>query len=185
MRHVEAPSRNVSPARASNTSSSSSSPTRALSFSAPDRNTPNSPRSGMVPAFAMATRLAPCRAITVPLTRSHVTRGRNSAKSSEGYRPDSMSSTPSKIGRLNSAYGDVERVARIARGFDLALPHRGRHRGARHQVAAILGEDHAFADLVDAMAGAADALQAARHRRRRFDLDDQIDRAHVDAELER
>ena len=35
------------------------------------------------------------------------------------------------------------------------------------------------------VAGAADALQAARHRRRRFDLDHQIDRAHVDAELER
>ena len=31
------------------------------------------------------------------------------------------------------------------------------------------------------MAGAADALQAARHRRRRLDLHDQIDRAHVDA----
>ena len=35
------------------------------------------------------------------------------------------------------------------------------------------------------MAAAADALQAARDRRRRLDLDDEIDGAHVDAELER
>ncbi len=41
------------------------------------------------------------------------------------------------------------------------------------------------ADRVDLMSRAADALQPARHRRRRFDLHDQIDGAHVDAELER
>ncbi len=35
------------------------------------------------------------------------------------------------------------------------------------------------------MTAAADALQPARHRWRRFDLDHEIDRAHVDAELER
>ena len=35
------------------------------------------------------------------------------------------------------------------------------------------------------VAGAADALHAARDRRRRLDLDDEIDGAHVDAELER
>ena len=34
------------------------------------------------------------------------------------------------------------------------------------------------------MAGAADALQAAGHRRRRLDLNHQIDRAHVDAQLQ-
>ena len=37
----------------------------------------------------------------------------------------------------------------------------------------------------DGVAGAADALHAARDRRRRLDLDDEIDRAHVDAELQR
>ena len=37
----------------------------------------------------------------------------------------------------------------------------------------------------DAVAGAADALQAAGDRRRRLDLNHQVDRAHVDAELER
>ena len=35
------------------------------------------------------------------------------------------------------------------------------------------------------VSGAADALQPACHRRRRLDLDHEIDRAHVDAELER
>ena len=35
------------------------------------------------------------------------------------------------------------------------------------------------------MAGAPDPLHAARDGRRRLDLDHQIDRAHVDAELER
>ena len=35
------------------------------------------------------------------------------------------------------------------------------------------------------MAAAPDSLQAARDRRRRFDLHDEIDGAHVDAELER
>src|SRR6516165_12060206 len=34
------------------------------------------------------------------------------------------------------------------------------------------------------MAGAPDALQPAGHRWRRLHLDDQIDRAHVDAELQ-
>jgi hypothetical protein len=35
------------------------------------------------------------------------------------------------------------------------------------------------------VAGAADALQAAGHGLRRLDLEDQVDRAHVDAELQR
>ena len=35
------------------------------------------------------------------------------------------------------------------------------------------------------MAGAADALQAAGDAARRLDLDDEVDRAHIDAELER
>ena len=60
-----------------------------------------------------------------------------------------------------------------------------RDRRARDEVAAELREDDAFADGVGLVAAAADALQAARDRRRRLDLDDQIDRAHVDAEFER
>ena len=73
----------------------------------------------------------------------------------------------------------------IAGRLDGAVVHRLRDGRARHEVAAELREDDAFADRVDLMAAAADALQAARHRRRRLDLHDEIDGAHVDAELER
>ena len=73
----------------------------------------------------------------------------------------------------------------IAGRFDGAVVHRLGDRRAGHEVAAELREDDAFADRVGLVAAAADALQAARDRRRRFDLHDEIDRAHVDAELER
>ena len=79
----------------------------------------------------------------------------------------------------------VQRVARIADRFDLRLVHRAGDRGARDQVAAVLGEDDAAARLIDGVARPSDALHAARDRRRRLDLDHQVDRAHVDPELER
>ena len=56
---------------------------------------------------------------------------------------------------------------------------------ALEQVAAVLGEDHALRRLADLVPGPTDALQPARDRPGRFDLDDEIDRAHVDAQLER
>ena len=81
IRHVDAPSRNVCPARASYTISSSSSPTRPPPST---RNTPKRPRSGIVPAFVTASRSAPSRArIDSPL-RSQMMRGRSSANSSDG-----------------------------------------------------------------------------------------------------
>ncbi len=58
-------------------------------------------------------------------------------------------------------------------------------RGAGEEVAAVLREDHAAARRVDPVPGAADALHAARDRGRRLDLHDEVDGAHVDAELER
>ena len=67
----------------------------------------------------------------------------------------------------------------------MALVHGAGDGGAGDQVGAVLGEDDAFADRADVMAGAADALHAAGDRGRRFDLDDEIDGAHVDAEFER
>ena len=79
----------------------------------------------------------------------------------------------------------VERVARIARRLDQPLGHRPGDRRAGQQVAAELREDDPFAGLVHAVAGAADALQPAGHRRRRLDLHHQVDGAHVDAQLER
>ena len=80
MRHVVAPSRNVSPTRLSYTISSSSSPTLVPS----GRNTPNNPRSGMVPALVTAKRWAPARPRSTPLARSHTTRGLSSENSSAG-----------------------------------------------------------------------------------------------------
>jgi hypothetical protein len=53
------------------------------------------------------------------------------------------------------------------------------------QVGAELGEDPALRDLVQRVACASDALQPARDRLRRLDLHDEVDGAHVDAELER
>ncbi len=79
----------------------------------------------------------------------------------------------------------VERIARIADALHFALVHGARDGGAGHQIAAKLREDDGRTDAADMMAGAADALHAARHRRRRFDLHHQIDRAHIDAQFER
>ncbi len=60
----------------------------------------------------------------------------------------------------------------------------GEHR-ALEQVAAKLGEDPSAADLADAVPGAPDPLQPAGDRLRRLDLQHEVDRAHVDPELER
>ena len=79
----------------------------------------------------------------------------------------------------------VERVARVPRGFDARVVHGARDGGARDQVAAELGHDHAAARGANGVTGAADPLHAAGDRRRRLDLDHEIDRAHVDAELQR
>ena len=69
--------------------------------------------------------------------------------------------------------------------FDLPLVHRSRDRRAGDEVAAELRKDDALADRAGLVSGAPDALQAARDRWRRLDLHDEIDGAHVDAELER
>ena len=79
----------------------------------------------------------------------------------------------------------VERVARHDRRLDQAFAHAPGDDRALEQVAAELREDAPAADLADAVAGAPDALQPARDRLRRLDLQDEIDGAHVDPELER
>ena len=78
----------------------------------------------------------------------------------------------------------VERVARVADGLDAAFVHGLRDGGAGDEIAAIFGEDHGGTDATDIVIGAADTLHAARNRGRRFDLNDKIDRAHIDAEFE-
>ena len=80
---------------------------------------------------------------------------------------------------------DVERVARHDGPLDAPLAHELHDDRALEQVGAELGEDPALGGVADGVAGAADALQAPRHRLRRLDLQDEVDRAHVDAELQR
>src|SRR5439155_24997276 len=57
--------------------------------------------------------------------------------------------------------------------------------GGCDEVAAPIRDDHAAAGLADEVSGAADALQALGDTARRLDQDGQVDRADVDAELER
>ena len=78
----------------------------------------------------------------------------------------------------------VERVARHAQLLDRAVQHSPGHDRRLHQVALVLGEDQATGDVADVVARAPGALQPAGHRRRRLHLDDQVNRAHVDAELQ-
>ena len=80
---------------------------------------------------------------------------------------------------------DVERVLRDRRLLDLGLAHAAGDDRALEQVAAVFGEDPAFGDFAHAVAGAADPLQAAGDRLRRLDLDDEVDGAHVDSQLQR
>ena len=79
----------------------------------------------------------------------------------------------------------VERVARDLRLLDQALAHRLRDDGGLEQVGAELREDPALRDGAEVVAGAADPLQPARDRLRALDLDHEVDRTHVDPELER
>ena len=59
----------------------------------------------MVPPEVTASRCAPGRPTSSPVTRSQVSRGRNSANCSLGYRPESMSSTDSSAPRPSEANG--------------------------------------------------------------------------------
>ena len=79
---------------------------------------------------------------------------------------------------------DVERVPRDRRLLDRALAHRLRDDGALEQVGAELREDPPLRRRAELVAGPADPLEAARHRLRALDLDDEVDGAHVDPELE-
>ena len=65
----------------------------------------------------------------------------------------------------------------------------GRHLARQHRLVQQIGQrlrdQPALARLADEMPGAADALQTARDIAGRFDLADEIDGAHVDAEFQR
>ncbi len=79
---------------------------------------------------------------------------------------------------------DVERVGGHRQLLDRAGAHPLHGDGCLEQVGPVLGQDHPAGDLADLVAGAPDPLHAARDRRRRLDLHDQVDGTHVDAELE-
>ena len=79
----------------------------------------------------------------------------------------------------------VERVARNLRLLDRTLAHALHDDGGLQQIGTELREDAALRHRVERVTRAADALQPARDRLRRLDLHDEIDGAHVDAELER
>ena len=78
----------------------------------------------------------------------------------------------------------VERIRRHPHGLDIAGKHPPHRYRAADQIRSVLGKQHTLRDLADLVTGATDALQAAGHRRRRLDLDHQIDSAHVDAQLQ-
>ena len=79
----------------------------------------------------------------------------------------------------------VERVARHDGRLDRALAHALGDDRALEQVGAELREDAPLRRLADVVARAADPLEAGGDRLRRLDLQHEVDRAHVDAELER
>ena len=86
--------------------------------------------------------------------------------------------------RDNLLSQDIQWVARDMQGLDLARAHALRDDGGREEVAAVLGEDDAAAHFPDRVTRAAHALQPARHARRRLHLHREINRPHVDAQLE-
>ena len=79
----------------------------------------------------------------------------------------------------------VERVAGHDRRLDRPVVHPLDDDRRLEQVAAELREEDALRRLADLVAGAPDPLQARCDARRRLDEDDEVDRAHVDAQLER
>ena len=68
--------------------------------------------------------------------------------------------------------------------FDLRALHPFDDQRALEQVAAELREEDPATDRADLMSAPADALHALGHRRGCLDLDHEVDRPHVDPELE-
>ena len=79
---------------------------------------------------------------------------------------------------------DVERVARVAHRLDRARRHPFGDDRAGHQVAPVLGEDDAAGHRAHLVARPSDPLQPGRDAGRRLHLHDEVDRAHVDAQLQ-
>jgi hypothetical protein len=133
----------------------------------------------MVPPDVTASRCAPGRPVSPPVSRSHTMRGRSSANSSLGYRPEIMSSTASRTGlvsvangaalrtrasRSSTAHSSIASIATIcwastSSGLagtrsDSIRPSRIRSTttAVLHEVAAVLGEQHAARHRPDLVA---------------------------------
>ena len=89
-----------------------------------------------------------------------------------------------RTGRHGVLGEDVQRIGGHPHGFDLTGDHALHAHRAADQIGAVLGQQHSARDFTDLMAGAADPLQPAGDRGWGLDLDDEIDRAHVDPEFE-
>ena len=91
---------------------------------------------------------------------------------------------------VHRAHGDhllgqhVQRGAQHPQGLDLPGHHPLDHDGALHEVGTVLGEHDAAGDGADLVPRTTDPLQPAGHARRGLHLHDEVDRSHVDAELE-
>ena len=80
---------------------------------------------------------------------------------------------------------DVERRVAQRDRVEVAAPHAADERGALDQLVAGQREQPALRRAAEVVARAADPLEQRRDRPRRAELDDEIDGADVDAELER
>ncbi len=80
---------------------------------------------------------------------------------------------------------DVKAVQRHTQVLDISVQHGAAKRGTLEQVGRRLGDHASLADAVHNVPGAADALHTAGHVSGRFNLTDEVDRPHVDAQLER
>ena len=79
----------------------------------------------------------------------------------------------------------VERIAQEVRRLDQPVDHASGDDRRLEQIAAMLREDRPTRRSPDRVAGPPDALQPPTDRSGRLDLDDEVDRTHVDAEFER
>ena len=165
----------------------------------------------MVPALTIAIRCVPRRGLTIPATRSQLTRGTQFGKFAGGIAAgeqvehafEQIASqftkrcrTADDTKQLVDRHGferdhghqllsqHIEWVAGIESLFDFAAEHPFDGGTAGQQVAAVLGEDHALRCHTDLVTGPADALDARGDGGRRFDLNHQVHRAHIDAQLQ-
>ncbi len=78
----------------------------------------------------------------------------------------------------------VQRTRRNLHALDLAFEHPLGDDGALEQIPLELGKEDSLAPLAYRVPRSADSLEAARDRSRRFHQNHQIDRPHIDPELE-